>query len=683
MFALQSPPVRKGTKSCRECRRRKVRCVRIPEDSPTCRQCVERNTSCLAQTSSGRTRQLHRLPSGYRLTRLESQVNRLTKNINDIQVKLGGEPILQLEQELDQSLVSDGSDAESTSSAGFIAEESSQLHSLFHNDILSFDISQKHEHILERRTRASASLRERARPALQRLIPSKEETANMLVITFDWLQMLASLLPQPSSPESHHALLARYDEMCQPDVDAVDLASWLLAVAITAQQIPQERNGSESPSLDSKKRMAFSRAVSEAVESLVLSHDRLVGTIPGLGLGLHFVRLLMGRGDFQQAWLKLRHFIALAELMGLPKAAQSGLNEESARKAQAWTLMCTIDRMVCMFINLPAYTRRSPNMAPLPIMVDGVVQPSVYLSRLMDIAPEAFGLDDLSGTQDSKAASYTAVLEVAREARSLAGEAPKSWWAFHMDQDLKPDHIVQFVHYCLLMKAHLPIVLRQKGSEDYGYDHLGCIDACQSVAQRYQFIRRKLPPGFFSLNVLDLQAFTAVILLLLMPYSSTLTDLHIFQIDKSGIECVVAQVLQLMEEKSDKGVGSDFARRGAHTIRSLRDLLQQDEDPGNSVNEITANVPLIGTIRVRRNRKASPNLNNHSQVSSNQGPQAAQWDLQEQAGYSSELNTGISLQNSAIESFMAPEFQWDQLLWSIEDSNNCMLYNYSIIDELN
>ncbi|KAF5628092.1 C6 transcription factor [Fusarium sp. NRRL 25303] len=499
----------------------------------------------------------------------------------------------------------------------------------------------------------------------------------MLVITFDWLQMLASLLPQLSSPESHPALLARYDEMCQPDVDAVDMASWLLAVAITAQQIPQQRNDSESLPLNSRKRLAFSHAVTEAVESLA---------------SILFVYIsLVGRGDFQQAWLKLRHFIALAELMGLPKAAQSarqnnaseGLNEESARKAQAWTLMCTIDRMVCMFINLPPYTRRSPNMAPLPIMADGVVQPSVYLSRLMDIAPEGFGLDDLNGTQDSKPASYTAVLEVAREARSLAGEAPKSWWAFHMDQDLKPDHIVQFVHYCLLMKAHLPIVLRQKGSEDCGYDHLGCIDACKSVAQRYQFIRRKLPPGFFSLNVLDLQAFTAVILLLLMPYSSTLTDLHIFQIDKSGIQCVVAQVLQLMEEKSDKDVGSDFARRGAHTIRSLRDLLQQDEKPGNSVKEITANVPLIGRIRVRRNRKASPNLNTHSQVSSNQGPQAAHWNIQEQAGYSSELNAGISLQNSAIESFMVPEFQWDQLLWPIEDSNNCMLYDYGIMDELN
>lgn len=30
----------------------------------------------------------------------------------------------------------------------------------------------------------------------------------------------------------------------------------------------------------------------------------------------------MGRGNPQKSWLKLRHVIALAELIGLPKAAQ-------------------------------------------------------------------------------------------------------------------------------------------------------------------------------------------------------------------------------------------------------------------------------------------------------------------------------------------------------------------------
>ncbi|KAJ0419606.1 major facilitator superfamily domain-containing protein [Aspergillus carlsbadensis] len=683
MLAQQSPAaVRKGTKSCTECRRRKVRCVRIPEDAPTCRQCVERNTSCLAQTSSSRPRQAQRLPSRYRIAQLESQVHRLTKIVNGIEVKLGGKPSLNIEQAADQSPGSDDSDGESTNSEGLIAEEPSHLRSLFQNDLISLDAHQKHEDLLERRTKGSAALRESVRPALQKLIPSKQETAEMLIVTYDWLQMISTMLPQPSSPSSQQALLERYDEMCQPEVDVVALASWLLTVAITAQQIPQENNDAPSPSLSSQRRMAFSRAVSDAIESLVLSHDRLVGTIPGLSLGLHFVRLLMGRGNPQRAWLKLRHFIALAELMGLPKAVQAArikkangtLDEETAKRAQLWELMCTIDRMAGMFLNLPPYTRRFSLLAAPSILVDGVVQPAIYLSRIMDIAPKTYDLDDLSGAQGSTTKLYTAALEVAREARALAGEAPKSWWNVNMADDLKPDHIVQFFHYCTLMKAHLPVALRQEKSEEYLYSRLACIDACESVAHRYQFIRRKLPSGFFTLRMLDLQAFTAVVLLLLTSHTCPSPDRHSFQIDKARLEGVVNQVLQLMEEKSKEGAGSDFAQRGADTIRSLRDLLQQEERSTGPVKELAANVPLIGKIRVRRNVQPTQTFNTQTQIPSNPVPQPTGWNPEQQVVpvYNPQIDAGVYMQDSMMAAPVGPEFQWDHLSWSIEDSSENM-----------
>ncbi|KAF5683784.1 Zn(II)2Cys6 transcription factor (Eurofung) [Fusarium circinatum] len=648
MPAQQPPPfsLRKGTKSCTECRRRKIRCVRIPEDSPTCRQCVERNTSCLAQVSKSRTRQAQRLSSRYRITQLESQVSQLTKTINDIQVKLGGESILHLEQEIDQSPVSDGSDDESTNSEGLIAEESSDFRSLFHNDILSSDTGQQHEQISERRTKAMVSLCERVRPALQRLIPSKDETAEMLVVTFDWLQMLASLLPQPAAADSHHALLARYDDMCRPDVDVVELASWLLTVAITAQQIPQESRDLKPQSLGSRKRLHFSRAVSDTIETLVLSNDRLVGNIPGLGLGLHFVRLLMGRGDLQGVWLKLRHFIALGELMALPRAVQStrsktanGLqDEDTARRAQVWELMCTVDRLVGLWT--------------LPLKA---------MASMIQV-----------GCKDRRQVHS----QLRWKLPIKQGETPESWWAINTDDDLKPDHIVQFVHHCTVMKAYLPIVHHQESSHDYGYSRLACIDACEQVTQMYQFIRRKLPSGFFSLNVLDLQAFTAVILLLLLSHSSPFPEAHSFQINKSGLEAVASQVILLMEEKSNTVLGSYFARHGAHTIRSLRHLLQQDESAGSSLNEMTVNVPLIGKIRVRRNAQTSLNLTAHSQESSIPGPQVGRWSPEEQMTptvCSSQLNAGTCFQNSANIASVVPDLQWDQFLWSVEDSGESAL----------
>ncbi|KAL3433562.1 hypothetical protein BDV09DRAFT_196655 [Aspergillus tetrazonus] len=688
MLAPHSPAaggIRKGTKSCTECRRRKVRCVRIPEDAPTCRQCAERNTACLAQTSSSRPRQANRLPSRYRIAQLESQVSRLTKAVNNIEVKLGGNPSIQLDQTVTHSPGSDESDAESTASEMLITEEPSHLRSLFQNDWLTVDTNRRDEQLQERRVKASAHLAERVRPALQKLIPTKEQTAEMLVCNYDWLQMVHTMLPQPSVPSSRQEILDRYEEMCGQDVDIIALASWLLTLAITAQQVPQGGESPDSPSKGYHRRIDFARTVSDAIESLVLAHDRLVGTFQGLGMCIHFIRLQMGRGNAQKGWLKLRHLIALAELMGLPKAVQlarikkpNGPADEAERneKMQLWNLICTVDRLSGLLINLPPYTRRYQLRNADELIVDGVVQASVYMNRLMDVSPKIHDLEDLSATEGPTTKLYTSALEIIREARDLASQTPSSWWTIDTTDDLRPDHIVQFMHYCLVMKAHLPVALRQDRTEEYLYSRLACIDACESVAQRYHFIRQKLPSGFFTLRMLDLQAFGAMAALLLLSHTSPFPDHRTFQIDKPRIERVVTQIIELMEEKSKDGVGADFAERGAKTLRALRSLLQQDANSPTPMQELTVNVPLLGNIHIRRNVPAVQNtVPERQQPSTLQQP--ADWPSQEQmitSAFNPQLTTSSTyMQGPLVPSHGPSNLQWEPLSWSVEDCGENLL----------
>jgi hypothetical protein len=215
----------------------------------------------------------------------------LTKAVNNIEVKLGGNPSIQLDQTATHTPGSEESDAESTASEILIAEEPSHLRSLFQNDWLTVDTNRRDEQLQERRVKASAHLAEQVRPALQKLIPTKEQTAEMLVCTYDWLQMVHTMLPQPSVPSSKQQILDRYEEMCRPDVDVIALASWLLTLAITAQQVPQGGESPDSPSKGYHRRINFARIVSDAIESLILAHDRLVGTFQGLGMCIHFIRL--------------------------------------------------------------------------------------------------------------------------------------------------------------------------------------------------------------------------------------------------------------------------------------------------------------------------------------------------------------------------------------------------------
>ncbi|KKK11851.1 hypothetical protein P175DRAFT_0559834 [Aspergillus ochraceoroseus IBT 24754] len=693
MLAQQNEStLRRGTKSCTECRRRKVRCVRIPEDAPTCRQCTERKTDCLAQTSSvsRRQRQTHRLPSRYRISQLESQVSRLTKIVTNIEAKLGGKLSLGLDSTPSQGPGSDDSDGESSASEILNAEGPSHLRSLFQNDWLSVDTRRHDEQLQERRVKASAHLLEIARPALQKLIPSKEDTSDMTVYNYDWLNMLHMMIPQPFAAKSQQEMLKHYEEMCQPDVDVISLASWLLTVAITAQQFPRSSGNIESPPLSSQKRLDFSRAVSDTVENLILTHDRLVGTVQGLGMAIHFIRLQMGRGNFQQAWIKLRHVIAIAELMGLPKTSQqfptrknNGSEDDRplSHKLQLWELICNIDRLLGMVINLPPGTRRYRIGKSPPLMVNGVVQPRVYVSRLMDAAFKIHDLEDLNAVQGPTPKIYTSALEITREVRELASHTPKSWWA--IGGELQPDHIVQLLHYCVIMRAHLPLALRQDQSEEYLYSRLACMDACESVAQRYQFVRQRLPPGLFTSRLLDLQAFTATVVLLLTSNACPSVDRRSFQIDKARLEGIVSEVIKLMSERSKDTCGSDFAERGVHTLCALKELLQQDESAAH-VQELTLNVPLLGKVHICRNPLTSRLPRPHNQSSSEVLSHPYARNPGDQVVPAIRDDPSLLIQNDPPGDATQPSsfFQWDQLSWFIEDTNENLLDDATMTETL-
>ena len=56
----------------------------------------------------------------------------------------------------------------------------------------------------------------------------------------------------------------------------------------------------------------------------------------------------------------MRHFVAIAELMGLPKATGADDDETQLQKAQLWELLCSADRLLGMIFNLPPGTSKYP-----------------------------------------------------------------------------------------------------------------------------------------------------------------------------------------------------------------------------------------------------------------------------------------------------------------------------------
>jgi hypothetical protein len=231
--------------------------------------------------------------SRQRISQLESKIASLSRTVHDIELKLGHQPTETPETVAEQTSATDDSD-DDPSVSDII--EPSHLRSLFQNDWLSVDAQPQHDSVQMHKARSIENLTDIARHALQELIPPKQEVWDLASSAFEWLHLLDTLYPQPLAVKSKQEMLETYEEMLAPDVDALKLASWLAALAVTVQQSPQE--GGTPPSELGKcyqKWLHFSRKVSDTIDTSIISHDPLLGTIQGLGIGLHCFRLSVFR----------------------------------------------------------------------------------------------------------------------------------------------------------------------------------------------------------------------------------------------------------------------------------------------------------------------------------------------------------------------------------------------------
>lgn len=249
----------------------------------------------MQQICSPRPSREQRVSSRHRISQLESEVSRLREAVHDIRAQLGYRPAEATGGTVTHpgsSPSTHDSDDDSTVSDVLAAEQPSHLRALFHNDWLSVDTREQGEQLMNNRSKASAHLLGIARQALQKLIPTVEEVAQSARSGSKWLLLVQTLLPLPFALRSEEELLERYHLMHRADVDAVDLACWLIDVAVILQ-IGQDQSSS-SPAItlqSSQPRSSFSRTVSDTVEAKIMSHHRLAGTIPGLGMAIRLLRL--------------------------------------------------------------------------------------------------------------------------------------------------------------------------------------------------------------------------------------------------------------------------------------------------------------------------------------------------------------------------------------------------------
>ncbi|KAI9728850.1 MAG: hypothetical protein M1834_007237 [Cirrosporium novae-zelandiae] len=680
----QEPPaksVRKGTKSCIECRHRKVRCVWLSEGAETCQSCLTRGRKCEMQVRMMPTSNAVRVTSRARIRHLESEVSSLWATVHNLEAKLGcvhteaathPQPLSQTENA--DVLHDKPSDDDSDSNTSDLSPTNppSHLLQLFDNGLLGSYGSATPSHHASSLDKAQRS------SILRRLMPSREDMLIIATHASSWLSLYNALFPMINITKTSDEMLSQYDKLQDPNTDLVAIAALLLSIAITVQQAPDDTAGRAVESI--RDASSFIKGVSDSVERIIISDDALVGSLEGIETILLFLRLQLGRARVRKMWLLTRRVIALAELIGLPRVSMAmaphqeslagtsrGAQAEASpslaglcrQKAEVWEYICAVDRIISMMWSLPLGTVNYP--LPKRPIVDsqGQVNPQSYLYNLADIASRILELDNIYSSGRPLMELFNAVIGTDQELRSLASLTPKSWWKIH-SPELSIDALLQYWHQYLTVRTHLQLALKYDEGQEFAFNFITCLDACQELARRYVSMRPILPAGFFANQVIDLQAFTAIVFLLLASFRTTRSSGTFLQaVDVNVTTGLVDQVVRMMGFAAD-WAGGDFAHQAVDAIRSLSSLLQQPQTLESQ--EITLNLALVGRIHVSRKIYAAKAAPKQPYPTSSQQPQGL-WQTTTSSDGSASATQAMPFRSSDLDLM-------DSLSYSMEIPEN-------------
>lgn len=387
----------------------------------------------------------------------------------------------------------------------------------------------------------------------------------------------------------------------------------------------------------------------------------------------------LGRASVRKMWLLIRRVIALAELIGLPRASMANaLQQESLtggvhsgappslvgswrHKAEVWESICAIDRIISMIWSLSLGTASYPLPKRPIIDSEGQVNPQAYLYSLAEIASRVLDLDNLYVSGSPLSDLFNAVVVTDQELRSLASLPPRGWRKIHWSE-LSIDALLQYWHQYLIVRTHLQLALKYEEGQEFAFNFITCLDACQDLARRYISIRPILPPGFFANQLIDLQAFTASVFLLLTGYRTSRGPRALLQaVDVNVTTSLVDEVIRLMELAAHQTrAGGDFAHQAVGAVRSLRSLLQQPH-PHDS-QKITLNLAFVGRIHVSRKPYANRTVPVQAYPTQSQQPQRL-WHTPTSSDTSTPCTQPISFPPSDVN-------MMDSLSYSIEIPEN-------------
>ncbi|KAI1819593.1 hypothetical protein F4861DRAFT_534321 [Xylaria intraflava] len=536
--------IRKGTRSCWECKRRKSKCTWSRSEG-SCDGCYHRGTRCIGQEFPDIEPAPHKKRGtdqwdDARLRRVETVLEELTRRVNPgnpRKRRVGAVPD-DGDDEL-QVLIGSGQDP----TAAAISPEKSamngiadQIFSVLSNDVLDDGrVTVRSKSSLPKAPAGSSlgqfgEATDKLIPLIRALVtvwPSKHHDAILSSNAGSLHPALAIACASFGNSPSPKDLLQLPVPGTAPDV----IARKLLTLS-TYLQVISSQSKSEIDDLSCDYRHAISRAF-ETVNKLITHNDHLpisVGTIECLIIESQYYNYM---GNIRRACITSRRAIAMAQMMGLDRRRESlPLNTDpdtdeiqvSLRQENALFQLVHLDQYLSFILGIAPGL---PQNVQTPPRLLERCQPWERMGRLHAMAAGRILQRNRTDIYDViETREIDGILQKAEEC------VPAQWWLPTPDlsskdcgegefSDPTSQLMVHFAHYNILLQLHLPYMLRSLTSQqNYYYSTTAVINSSREMLTRFTTFRRCHPSVSYCRG-LDFFAFVASIALCLLHIHSS------------------------------------------------------------------------------------------------------------------------------------------------------------------
>lgn len=453
--------IRKGTQSCWECKRRKIRCIFTAPSDAVCDGCRRRGTTCISQEFQDEPSRAGQVVD--RLGRIEAMVERLTRKVDHhTEILSSSSSALNLRKGPD---LSEG--LQTSTPTVNTPKEVPKYHDLSSQLVAAWP-SQRDLNLILSLPSSVLDVLQNFTCTLYSAPPDQNTSSPR-----DILQ-----LPPPGS---HPVLIAR---------KLLLLGSFLQGIRPSYQHI-------DGLSLSFRDTLMF--RMIETAHNQVTHDDDLVDSIEGIECLLTESLYYNYSGNLRHSWRTVRRAMLLAQLMGLHRDSQSlgqvKVLEPSTRARtdppRIWFRLVQMDRYLSLMFGLPL--NFFDDSFADPKVLEGCVDME-RMQRIQCVATGRILQRDQAGIDDPT---------VTNEIDTLLYEAscamPPRWWLPPSagDNTKSLDEIVRvmnlLVHHHLLVRLHLPYLLRFSADRKYDYSKITAVNASREVLSHFVSFRASNP----------------------------------------------------------------------------------------------------------------------------------------------------------------------------------------------